>query len=252
LYFCAILGGGFMRLLIVSVAAMVAALALWIAPAATAPSRIETGGGSAPHVPASLIGQAIVTDGDTLAIAGQRVRLFGVDAFEAEQTCKDARGRQSLCGGAARQALAELVGDHSVTCVTRDIDAYGRLVANCRVGETDLAAFLVRRGHALAYRRYALDYEADENTARSARSGAWSGEFAPPWAWRASAPRQTAAIAARTTPASSACAIKGNIRSDGTRIYHLPDGRFYARTQAEALFCSVSEAEAAGFRRAGL
>lgn len=239
-----------MRVLFVAIAFAFAGLALWVGPAATAPSRTDASRPSATHMSKSLIGRVDVTDGDTLALAGQRVRLFGVDAFEAEQTCQDARGGVALCGGAARQALADLIADQIVTCVTRDVDSYGRVVAQCRVGETDLAAYLVRRGHALAYRRYALDYESDEHSARAAASGAWAGEFEAPWTWRAAQPRDTSTAATRALSAAGPCTIKGNIRADGGRLYHLPEGRFYARTRAETLFCSVAEAEAAGFRRA--
>jgi hypothetical protein len=45
--------------------------------------------------------------------------------------------------------------------------------------------------------------------------------------------------------------IKGNVRPDGEKIYHLPSDPAYARTNAEQWFASVDEAEAAGFRRAG-
>jgi hypothetical protein len=45
--------------------------------------------------------------------------------------------------------------------------------------------------------------------------------------------------------------VKGNIRSDGEQIYHLPGDPAYERTHAEQTFASAEEAEAAGFRRAG-
>ena len=45
--------------------------------------------------------------------------------------------------------------------------------------------------------------------------------------------------------------VKGNIRPDGEKIYHLPGDPAYARTIAEQTFASAEEAEAAGFRRAG-
>ena len=44
--------------------------------------------------------------------------------------------------------------------------------------------------------------------------------------------------------------IKGNITSRGEKIYHLPGQSSYERTQAEMLFASEAEAQAAGFRRA--
>src|SRR5439155_19759065 len=42
--------------------------------------------------------------------------------------------------------------------------------------------------------------------------------------------------------------IKGNIRSDGTKIYHLPNDPTYARTHAEQCFATADDAQAAGFR----
>jgi len=42
--------------------------------------------------------------------------------------------------------------------------------------------------------------------------------------------------------------IKGNIRSDGTKIYHLPNDPTYARTHAEQCFATVGAAQTAGFR----
>jgi endonuclease YncB( thermonuclease family) len=204
---------------------------------------------ASPAAAISFSGAAEATDGDSLVMNGQRVRLFGVDAFEAEQTCRTARGRTALCGGAARQALAGLIRGRQVVCLQRDTDAYGRIVATCRTGETDLAAFLVRRGHAIAYTRYSAEYEMDEAEARLALRGAWAGAFEKPWEWRARRP-QSAAIAARTGANAGACAIKGNIRRDGARLYHLPGTRAHARTVAEAMFCSEREAQKAGFRRA--
>jgi hypothetical protein len=47
--------------------------------------------------------------------------------------------------------------------------------------------------------------------------------------------------------------IKGNISGDGERIYHTPESPFYSRTEidvtaGEQWFCTVAEAEAAGWR----
>lgn len=46
----------------------------------------------------------------------------------------------------------------------------------------------------------------------------------------------------------SACQIKGNINSKGEKIYHSPGQQYYDLTKPEVMFCSVKEAEAAGFR----
>lgn len=44
--------------------------------------------------------------------------------------------------------------------------------------------------------------------------------------------------------------IKGNISARGEKIYHLPGQSSYERTQAEELFASEADAQAAGYRRA--
>jgi len=44
---------------------------------------------------------------------------------------------------------------------------------------------MVAAGWAVAYRKYSLDYVADEERAKRARLGIWSGSFEMPWDWRA-------------------------------------------------------------------
>jgi endonuclease YncB( thermonuclease family) len=197
-----------------------------------------------------LVGRASATDGDSLVIADQRVRLHGVDAFEGEQTCTSPTGRTLPCGGEATQMLAKLVAGATVVCVRRDTDAYGRMVALCRAGEIDLAAAMVRRGHALAFRRFGDDYAHDEAEAQAAGAGVWAQglRFTPPWDWRRARTAPHAASAAREQAAASACTIKGNVNRDGERVYHLQAGQSWSRTRAEVMFCSEAEARAAGFR----
>jgi endonuclease YncB( thermonuclease family) len=57
------------------------------------------------------------------------------------------------------------------------------------------------------------------------------------------------------TPPEPVCNIKGNISSSGEKIYHLPGGSLYNRTQIDTdegdrWFCTTVEAEGAGFRAA--
>lgn len=63
--------------------------------------------------------------------------------------------------------------------------------------------------------------------------------------------RSSPSRAASATPlaAPSDCTIKGNQGSNGW-IYHLPGMPFYDRTKAEQMFCTETEAQAAGYRRA--
>jgi uncharacterized protein YraI len=55
------------------------------------------------------------------------------------------------------------------------------------------------------------------------------------------------------TPPDGSCEIKGNVNSKNDRIYHVPGGQYYNRTDIKAeegdrWFCTRAEAEAAGFR----
>jgi endonuclease YncB( thermonuclease family) len=209
----------------------------------------------------SVVGAAAVIDGDTLDVNGQRFRLFGVDAPEIQQSCS--RGQEDwACGTDAGRQLATLIAGRTVRCETRDTDAYGRIVAVCRAGSMDLAQAMVQTGFALAFRRYSLDYVADEAVARSAGRGLWSSTFTVPSEWRAARRRQNGGgegdRSGRTdlmpapvaTGEGDTCLIKGNINRRGEHIYHMPGMPYYEATRPERMFCSEAEARAAGFRRA--
>ena len=133
---------------------------------------------------ADITGHARVIDGDTIKIAGERIRLHGIDAPETKQTCKDDDGKEWRCGQEATVALATIIGDHLITCKGDERDRYGRLIAVCYVGLFRLNALMVTRGWALAYRRYSNEYIHEENDARLHRRGLWRGEFMSPWEWR--------------------------------------------------------------------
>lgn len=202
---------------------------------------------------ADVGGVARVIDGDTLEMAGTRVRLFGIDAPELSQRCDGLHGSWP-CGLWARDQLRHLVGDRPVHCVGDESDRYGRLIARCAAGQGDLGAALVRDGAALAFRRYALDYVEDEVSARRAARGLWhrDGEgVQAPQAYR-QAQRQPTADASPTQ--ADGCPIKGNISASG-RIYHRPGQRDYERTRidltrGERWFCTEDAAIAAGWRPA--
>ena len=135
--------------------------------------------------PLQLSGQVYVVDGDSIKFGNTRVRLFGIDAPEIKQTC-DIAGRSWNCGIEARRALVRAIDKYSVSCVEKDRDRYGRVVAVCLADGVNLNSFMVSEGWALAYRRYSRDYEHEESTARAGKLGLWQGRFTPPWDWRRS------------------------------------------------------------------
>ena len=134
----------------------------------------------------TLVGVASVIDGDTIDIHGKRIRLHGIDAPESRQECTRSDGERWRCGQQAALALADKVGRGTVRCEMRDRDRYGRFVAVCFRAAEDLNRWLVANGWAVAYRRYSMDYAADEKSARQSSLNIWAGEFMMPWEWRAS------------------------------------------------------------------
>jgi endonuclease YncB( thermonuclease family) len=123
-----------------------------------------------------------------------------------------------------------------------------------------------------------------EAEARAARRGLWArapDSWVPPWLFRRTtgpdgADLRVRSYAAETeadcrraipSPRGAAapqpilgpvvgegdCRIKGNINDRGERIYHVPDSRHYDATRIDTArgqrwFCSVADAQAAGFR----
>lgn len=138
---------------------------------------------------ASLAASVRVADGDTIEIGSQRIRLQGIDAPELHQECRDASGRNWLCGRRARSELRKLIGNDVVQCEGHIRDRFGRSVATCRAGGRDLGEAMVRSGWALAYPDRASRYGAAQADARSRKAGVWAGSFQNPRAWRDENPR---------------------------------------------------------------
>ena len=120
-----------------------------------------------------------------LVIDGEKIRLHGMDAPEMRQICF-AAGQPFACGVVARDQLKRILGGRELACTVLDVDRYGRKVARCFMGNTDIAERLISHGWALAYRRYSKAYVPAEDEARAARLGLWepSVEFTLPWNWR--------------------------------------------------------------------
>ncbi len=191
-----------------------------------------------------------VIDGDTLHVGDTRVRIFGIDAVEAKQTCQTEQGVAWPCGAWVKARVTQAYDGRRATCTAVDTDRYGRTVARCTIAGDDIGAALVTAGLATAYRRYADDYVAQEADAAKADRGLWAMRMQSPEAFRHAAP---APIAAPVIAASGQCQIKGNISSKGERIYHVPGQRYYDQTKislgkGERWFCSPAEARAAGWR----
>ncbi|WP_394154261.1 thermonuclease family protein [Loktanella salsilacus] len=201
---------------------------------------------ASPAAAADISGRARVIDGDTLQIGQTRIRLHGIDAPEASQTCLDKGGVSAACGLAATRAMQVLIGNNTVSCAPRDTDRYGRTVAKCTAAGRDLGQDMVAAGLATAYRQYSMDYVPFEQAARAEGLGVWGVAMQNPAEYRAAQSGQGAA--------PDGCVIKGNISGSGM-IYHMPGQEHYGATQinvakGERWFCTQSEARAAGWRAA--
>jgi endonuclease YncB( thermonuclease family) len=199
-----------------------------------------------PVAAAEISGRARVVDGDTLDVGGQKIRIEGIDAFETGQTCFDAKGREWACGHAGTNLLVQLTRGKTITCQGNELDPYGRLIADCFANKTNIGAAMVEQGLALVFTKFSDTYAQQEQQARNAKTGVWSGTFLTPWEYRAMVWTESAQAA------PGDCPIKGNI-SDNGKIYHTPYSDSYAKTRideskGERWFCSEAEALAAGWR----
>jgi endonuclease YncB( thermonuclease family) len=132
----------------------------------------------------SISGIARVIDGDTIEINRKRIRLHGIDAPEQKQKCLDANKLEYACGEYATTFLRTKVQSARVSCNVNGVDRYKRLIAVCYIGSENINNWLVRRGWAIAFKRYSKDYVSTERKARIERNGVWKGAFVEPWKWR--------------------------------------------------------------------
>src|SRR5258708_17453381 len=149
--------------------------------------------------PAAHADRYAVGDGDTLALwprhcllsrlgigcLGQRLRLYGVDAFESTQTCRDAKGTLWHCGAVATARLRQLVTQADFACHVDPefVDRLARQFAPCTAGAPHAGTPLVSEGLAFAYGRGA-PYLAVEGDAKESGRGAWAGRFVRPQFFR--------------------------------------------------------------------
>jgi len=130
----------------------------------------------------TITGRASVIDGDTIEIRGQRIRLHAIDAPESSQTCLDAGGRFYRCGQRAAFALDDQIRQRNVSCRQTDADRYRRLIGICDLNDVDLNGWMVREGHAIAYRRFGR-ITSVTRTKHAESVGERAGRFATPWDW---------------------------------------------------------------------
>jgi endonuclease YncB( thermonuclease family) len=196
---------------------------------------------------ADVMGRVRVIDGDTFDVANVRVRLHGIDAPEAKQTCETEQGASWACGAWVTSQVGVLYDGKRARCREVDVDRYGRVVARCEIAGRDVGQQLVSNGLAFAYRKYSMAYDLDEKRAAVNDRGLHASRVQNPAQYRATR-------AKGRIPLDRNCVIKGNITKNG-QIYHMPGQRDYERTginmnKGERWFCSERDARASGWRKA--
>tara|TARA_B100001057_G_C22513447_1_gene818885 strand:+ start:300 stop:791 length:492 start_codon:yes stop_codon:yes gene_type:complete len=142
-----------------------------------------------------IIGIPRVVDGDTVQINEFKIRLEGIDAPEIKQQCKKEKLKISSiigytfyknynCGEVSKENLETKVDDSKIKCISSGKDRYKRYLAKCFKNRINLNRWMVRNGHAVAYRRYSKEYVSDEDFAKKNKLGLWQGKFLNPEKWR--------------------------------------------------------------------
>jgi endonuclease YncB( thermonuclease family) len=91
-----------------------------------------------------------ITDGDTFRCDGNlKVRLWGIQAPE----------RSDPGGPASTRALADITHGRTLVCRRRG-KSYDRVVAQCWIGDTDVAGEMVRRGQAVDWPEFSRGHYA--------------------------------------------------------------------------------------------
>jgi endonuclease YncB( thermonuclease family) len=118
----------------------------------------------------TITGTSQVRDASTLAVAGARFRLDGVEPPAADSGC----GRAS-CIDAAQLALRQLITGHEVTCTKVRKLGHGYFMGRCTLDTgIQLGEWLLANGFATAATSATAAERAAELYARDQKLGIWS------------------------------------------------------------------------------
>jgi endonuclease YncB( thermonuclease family) len=141
-----------------------------------------------PAPAADVVGRASIIDGDTIEIHGTHIRLWGIDAPESTQLCRDQDSGLYRCGAKAANDLDAFIAHRPLSCAPVSLD---RTVAMCSVDGVELGEWLVSQGLALDWPHYSHGrYSAAQGGAARAGRGIWAGSYVAPWLYRATGWRE--------------------------------------------------------------
>jgi len=228
---------------------------------------------SEPPAPSGVV-VTVVTDGDTIKVqlgdgTEESVRIIGIDTPEV---------RPMQCFGEEASSRMQMLVEGQIVELERDPagdrDNFGRLLRYISVNGKDIGARMINDGYAHSYTKYPHPrmehYNVLERDARSAKRGLWGDVCKEPdvepteEVVQEDPPTQPPPPSGNTNPfqeqppppPEQECVIKGNVNSEGEKIYHYPGCRSYKVTkikpeEGDQWFCTQEQARAAGFRMAG-
>ncbi|MDG5470407.1 thermonuclease family protein [Jeotgalibacillus sp. ET6] len=203
-----------------------------------------------PYINAQVIN---IVDGDTIDVrmssgAEERIRLLLIDTPETKHP---QLGVQPFGKAATAYTEESLLGKFvKLEMDISDRDRYGRVLAYVWIDDTLFNEELIRQGLArvAVYPpdiKYADRFKKVQSQAREEEAGIWSIEN---YAADDGFDPHSIETSEKETQTKPGCTIKGNINSNGGKIYHDESSRYYTQTIAEKWFCTPAEAEKAGFR----
>ncbi|HSB59958.1 MAG TPA: thermonuclease family protein [Methyloceanibacter sp.] len=104
------------------------------------------------------------------------IRLEGIDAREADETCKTENGATWPCGAKARAALTRFIRTRAVTCTVPQGGETKDFAGRCGVMGQDLSTWLVRHGWATPQKGAEPELAKALDAAKSERLGLWQSD----------------------------------------------------------------------------
>ena len=104
------------------------------------------------------------------------IRLEGIDAREADETCKKENGASWPCGAKARAALIRFIRSRALTCTLPQGVEAKDFAARCSVVGQDLSTWLVRQGWATPQKGAERELAKALEAAKTERLGLWQSD----------------------------------------------------------------------------
>jgi endonuclease YncB( thermonuclease family) len=121
----------------------------------------------------------VTTDSATFVTDGRIIRVAGVIPPPVDRICASPDGSEWPCGRMALTSLRMFLRGRAVECFYVLSQATPEMTTPCRVGPTDIAAWLLTQGWAAPADEVSEDYRRDAAAARCGKRGLWRGEVPP-------------------------------------------------------------------------